>query len=150
MNVSATQFSRGSDTRLRESTRIYSQSVVSSLTQPVRNWSSCNSARYYTWLEAMDKAGVERHLFPEVGGSLLKAAWNRVRLNGGTVEMRGTDSIILRLSSRSLLWFIMQRTGSDENLTVRPAEGVRTFELSGNKLSCRTKYLDRNPLCCRY
>jgi len=37
-------------------------------------------ARYYTWLEAMDKAGVERHLFQK-GGSLLKAAWN-LRLNG--------------------------------------------------------------------
>jgi len=60
-------------------------------------------ARYYTWLEAMDKAGVERHLFPEAGGSLLKAAWNR-GLNGiGTVEMRGTDSIILRLSRDATL-----------------------------------------------
>jgi len=40
----------------------------------------------------MDKAGVERHLFPE-GRQPAKSCLEPVRLNGiGTVEMRGTDS----------------------------------------------------------
>ncbi len=37
--------------------------------------------RYYAWLEAMDRAVVERHLFAESGGTLLDAGWNPVRLN---------------------------------------------------------------------
>ncbi|PSO99394.1 MAG: hypothetical protein BRC47_16030 [Cyanobacteria bacterium QS_7_48_42] len=32
--------------------------------------------RYYSWLEAMDSAGVERQLFLDSGGELLTAAWN--------------------------------------------------------------------------
>lgn len=49
--------------------------------------------RYYAWLEAMDQAGVERHLFSESGGNFLKAGWNPVRLNThGTVELRNIDS----------------------------------------------------------
>lgn len=106
-------------------------------------------ARYYAWLEAMDKAGVERHLFSEAGGNLLKAAWNRVRLNGlGTVEMRGTDSnypeVILAIAT--LVYNAADRVRR-ENLTVKQREGVHTFELSGNKLSVPDfKYLDGDLL----
>jgi len=94
-------------------------------------------ARYYAWLEAMDRAGVERHLFQEAGGSLLKASWNRVRLNQlGTVEMRGTDSnypeVILAIAA--LIDNAAKRV-RQENLTVRPAEGVQTFVLKGDRLS---------------
>ncbi|PSP04767.1 MAG: hypothetical protein BRC54_10465 [Cyanobacteria bacterium SW_7_48_12] len=32
--------------------------------------------RYYSWLEAMDSADVERQLFLDSGGELLTAAWN--------------------------------------------------------------------------
>lgn len=93
--------------------------------------------RYYAWLEAMDKAGVERHLFLESRGKLLEASWNPVRLNNlGTVELRGIDSnypeVVLAIIH--LVYQAAQRVRV-EGLTVRPAEGVRTFELSGNKLS---------------
>jgi len=94
-------------------------------------------ARYYAWLEAMDRAGVERHLFQEAGGSLLKASWNRVRLNQlGTVEMRGTDSnypkVILAIAA--LIYNAAERVRR-EKLTVRPAKGAQTFELKGDQLS---------------
>ncbi len=106
-------------------------------------------ARYYAWLEAMDKAGVERHLFFEAGGNLLKAAWNRVRLNPiGTIEMRGTDSNYpeVTLAIATLVYNAADRVRC-ENLTVRPAEGTRTFELSGNHLSVpEFKYLDGDLL----
>ena len=49
--------------------------------------------RYKAWLEAMDRADVERRPFLEAGGDLLRPAWNPVRLNRqGTVELRGMDS----------------------------------------------------------
>jgi len=106
-------------------------------------------ARYYSWLAAMDKAGVERHLFKEAGGNLLKAAWNRVRLNGiGTVEMRGTDSnypqVILAIAT--ILYHAAHRVRT-EQLTVKPTEGVRTFELHGNILAVPDfHYLDGDLL----
>lgn len=92
-------------------------------------------ARYYAWLEAMDRAGVERHRFQEAGGSLLKTAWNRIRLNKlGTIEMRGTDSnypeVILAIAT--LIYNAADRVRR-EGLTVRPAE-VHTFELKGDQL----------------
>jgi len=97
----------------------------------------------------MDKAGVERHLFSEAGGNLLKAAWNRVRLNGiGTVEMRGTDSnypeVILAIAT--LVYNAADRVRR-ENLTVRPVEGACTFERSGNMLLVpEFKYLNGDLL----
>ena len=39
-------------------------------------------ASYAARLRAVDRAGVERHLFFEAGGNVLKAAWNPVRING--------------------------------------------------------------------
>jgi carboxylate-amine ligase len=106
-------------------------------------------ARYYAWLEAMDRAGVERHLFQEAGGSLLKAAWNRIRLNKlGTVELRGTDSnypeVILAIAT--LVYNAADRV-RHEGLTVRPAEGACTLEVNDNKLLVpEFKYLNGDLL----
>ncbi|MBV8884353.1 MAG: hypothetical protein JO235_10215, partial [Chroococcidiopsidaceae cyanobacterium CP_BM_RX_35] len=92
--------------------------------------------RYYAWLEAMAKAGVERHLFFEAGGSLLETGWNPVRLNDlGTVELRNIDSnypeVILAVIA--LVYNAANRVRC-EGLTVIPVEGVRTFELTGDRL----------------
>lgn len=106
-------------------------------------------ARYYAWLEAMDRAGVERHLFLEAGGGLLKAAWNRVRLNKlGTIEMRGTDSnypeVILAIAT--LVYNAADRVRR-EGLTVRPTESAQAFEVNGDKLSVpEYKYLNGDLL----
>ena len=139
MNVSAhTVHYRGSDRFGWEGVYTHLQAVgglqpyVSSIEELVE----LQFARYHAWLAAMDKAGVERHLFAEAGGSLLKTAWNRVRLNRiGTIEMRGCDSnypeVILAIAT--LVYNAADRV-RQENLTVRPAQGVRTFQLSGDRL----------------
>ena len=152
MNVSAhTVHYRGSDTFGWEGVYTHLQPVggLQPYAASAEELVELQFARYYAWLEAMDKAGVERHLFSEAGGSLLKAAWNRVRLNKlGTVEMRGTDSNYpeVTLAIATLVYNAADRVRR-ENLTVRPAEGVRTFELSGNKLSVPDfKYLDGDLL----
>jgi gamma-glutamyl:cysteine ligase YbdK (ATP-grasp superfamily) len=93
-------------------------------------------ARYYTWLQALEKAGIERHRFLESGGSLLKSAWNPIRLNKiGTVEVRCIDS---NYPSVTLAIIILLENAANrvrhENLTVRPAKGVEVFELAGNHL----------------
>lgn len=148
MNVAAhTVHYRGSDTFAWEGVYTHLQQVggLQPYAASAEELVELQFARYHAWLEAMDKAGVERHLFAEAGGSLLKAAWNRVRLNGiGTVEMRGTDSnypeVILAIAT--LVYNAADRVRRD-NLTVMPAEGVRTFDLRGNKLSVPDfKYLD--------
>lgn len=152
MNVSAhTVHYRGSDVFGWEGVYTHLQPVggLQPYAASVEELVELQFARYYAWLEAMDKAGVERHLFSEAGGSLLKAAWNRVRLNGiGTIEMRGTDSnypeVILAIAT--LVYDAADRVRR-EHLTVRPESGVRTFELSGNKLSVPDfKYLDGDLL----
>lgn len=93
-------------------------------------------ARYYAWLQALDRAGIERHLFLEAGGSLLKSAWNPIRLNKlGTVEIRCIDSnypsVIIAIVA--LLEKAAHRVRS-ENLKVRPAKEVYTFEVDGEYL----------------
>ncbi|MEA5505405.1 glutamate-cysteine ligase family protein [Halotia wernerae UHCC 0503] len=93
-------------------------------------------SRYYAWLQAMEKAGIEPHLFLEAGGSLLKSAWNPVRLNKlGTVEIRCIDSnypsIILAVI---VLLENAARRVRCEKLTVRPAKGMQIFELVGDRL----------------
>jgi gamma-glutamyl:cysteine ligase YbdK (ATP-grasp superfamily) len=93
-------------------------------------------ARYYAWLEAMDKAGVERHLFLEAGGSLLKSAWNPIRLNKvGTVEIRCIDSnypsVILAVIT--LVYNAATRV-RNEKLKVRPAKDLHVFDLDDNRL----------------
>lgn len=106
-------------------------------------------ARLYAWLEAMDKAGVERHLFAEAEGDLLKTSWNRVRLNKiGTIEMRGIDSnypeVILAIAT--LIYNAADRVRT-ENLTVKPQPGLRKLELSKDILSVPDfKYLDGDLL----
>lgn len=92
--------------------------------------------RYETWLEEMDRAGVERRLFVEAGGDLLRPAWNPVRLNRqGTVELRGMDSnypeVILTVAA--LVLGAADRVRR-EVLTVVPSGEVRTFETDGERL----------------
>jgi gamma-glutamyl:cysteine ligase YbdK (ATP-grasp superfamily) len=93
-------------------------------------------ARYYAWLQAMEKAGIEPYLFLEAGGSLLKSAWNPVRLNKlGTVEIRCIDSnyptVILAVIV--LLENAANRVRRDR-ITVRPTRGMQIFELVGDRL----------------
>jgi carboxylate-amine ligase len=93
-------------------------------------------ARYYAWLQAIEKAGIEPHLFLEAGGSLLKSAWNPVRLNKlGTVEIRCIDS---NYPSVILAVIVLLENAANrvrrEKLTVRPAKGTQIFELVGDRL----------------
>ena len=92
--------------------------------------------RYHTWLQAMDRAGVDREMFLNSGGELLTAGWNPIRLNSiGTVELRGADSnypqVILALTA--LVSEAANRVRR-EDLTVRPTE-VKTFQLQGQELN---------------
>jgi gamma-glutamyl:cysteine ligase YbdK (ATP-grasp superfamily) len=92
--------------------------------------------RYRAWLEAMDEAGVERRLFLEAGGDLLRPAWNPVRLNRqGTVELRGMDSNYpeITLAAAALVTGAAARLRRD-GLSVLPDDGVRIFEVDGEKL----------------
>jgi carboxylate-amine ligase len=152
MNVSAhTVHYRGSDRFGWEGVYTHLQAVggLQPYVASVEELVELQFARYYAWLEAMDRAGVERYLFSQAGGNLLKAAWNRVRLNSvGTIEMRGTDSnypeVILAIAS--LVYNAADRVRR-ENLTVRPAKGVHSFKLSGNQLSVPDfEYLDGDLL----
>ncbi|MBD2537038.1 glutamate--cysteine ligase, partial [Nostoc flagelliforme FACHB-838] len=93
-------------------------------------------ARYYAWLQAMEKAKIQPNLLKEAGVSLLKSAWNPVRLNKlGTVEIRCIDSnspsVILLVIT--LLEKLADRV-RHEKLTVRPSKGMQIFELVGNRL----------------
>jgi gamma-glutamyl:cysteine ligase YbdK (ATP-grasp superfamily) len=93
-------------------------------------------ARYYAWLQAMDKAGVDRHRFFEAGGSLLKSAWNPIRLNKlGTVEIRCIDSNYpsVILSVIALVCNIANLVRR-EKLAVKPMKGLQIFEVVGNCL----------------
>jgi carboxylate-amine ligase len=92
--------------------------------------------RYYAWLQALDQVGIERQQFLEAGGSLLKSAWNPIRLNKlSTVEIRCIDSnypsVIIALIA--LLEKAAHRVRS-EKLKVRPAKEVYTFEVDGEYL----------------
>ena len=92
--------------------------------------------RYYAWIAAMDRAQVERKLFLEAGGSLLKSAWNPVRLNRhGTIELRQTDGnypeVILAIAA--LVYSAADRVRQD-GLTVRPAAGLHRFEVKNQQL----------------
>ena len=92
--------------------------------------------RYHAWLEAMDRAGVERRLFLEAGGDLLRPAWNPIRLNRqGTVELRGMDSNYpeVTLTAGALVLAAADRVRR-EGLTVTPDAGVQTLEPDGDRL----------------
>jgi gamma-glutamyl:cysteine ligase YbdK (ATP-grasp superfamily) len=93
--------------------------------------------RYHAWMEAMNRAGVERRLFLETGGGLLSASsWNPVRLNpSGTVELRGIDSnypeTVLAISA--LISSAAERVRL-ERLAVLPHEDLHVFEVAGETL----------------
>ncbi|MDP9411523.1 MAG: glutamate-cysteine ligase family protein [Actinomycetota bacterium] len=92
--------------------------------------------RYRAWLRAMDRAGVERRLFVEAGGDLLRPAWNPVRLNRqGTLELRGMDSNFpeVTLAVAALILGAAHRVRR-EGLEVTPVEGLGVFEVAGGKL----------------
>ncbi|WP_156481700.1 MULTISPECIES: glutamate-cysteine ligase family protein [unclassified Anabaena] len=92
--------------------------------------------RYYAWLEAIDQAGIERHLFLAAGGSLLKSAWNPIRLNKlGTVEVRCIDSNFpsVTIAIIALLEKLAHRVRSN-HLQVKPTKEVCTFELTDEQL----------------
>jgi hypothetical protein len=94
-------------------------------------------ARYHAWLEAIDRAGMERRLFFEMGGGLLSASsWNPVRLNRhGTVELRGIDSNypekVLEISA--LISGAADRVRR-ERLTVLPQDDLHVFEVATDTL----------------
>jgi gamma-glutamyl:cysteine ligase YbdK (ATP-grasp superfamily) len=93
-------------------------------------------AGYEAWLEAMDRAGVERRLFFETGGNTLKASWNPVRLNQhGTVELRAIDGnypeVVLAVAS--LVHGTASRVRRDA-LTVEPGDRSRAFEVESDRL----------------
>jgi carboxylate-amine ligase len=94
-------------------------------------------SRYHAWLEAMDRAGVERRLFFKVGGGLLEgSSWNPVRLNPkGTVELRGLDSNYPEriLAVSALVNNAAERVRS-ERLAVLPHEDAHAFEVVGGTL----------------
>jgi carboxylate-amine ligase len=94
-------------------------------------------SRYHAWLEAIDRAGVERRLLSEIGGGLLKgSSWNPVRINPlGTVELRGLDSNYPEkiLAVGALVSAAAERVRR-ERLTVLPHGDVRAFEVVGETL----------------
>jgi carboxylate-amine ligase len=92
--------------------------------------------RYEAWLAAMDRGGVERHLFAEAGGDILRPAWNPVRLNRqGTVELRGMDSNYpdVTLTAAELAVVAADRVRR-ESLAVIPDDEVHEFEHDGDTL----------------
>jgi hypothetical protein len=94
-------------------------------------------ARYHAWLEAIERAGVKRWLFFEVGGGLLKASsWNPVRLNRqGTVELRGIDSNYPAkvLEINALISAAADRVRR-ERMAVSPRDDLHVFEVAGDTL----------------
>jgi len=92
--------------------------------------------RYRAWLGAMDRAGVERRLFAEADGDLLRPAWNPVRLNRqGTLELRGMDSNLpeVTLTVAALILGAADRVRR-EGLEIVPDERVDGFEIAGDAL----------------
>ena len=84
----------------------------------------------------MERAGLERHLFVEAGGDLLRPAWNPVRLNRqGTLELRGMDSNFpeVTLTVAALILGAADLVRRD-NPKVVPDENVDKFELDGGTL----------------
>ncbi len=93
--------------------------------------------RYHSWLQAMDRAGVDRQIFLDSGGELLTAGWNPVRLNSiGTVELRNADSNYPQVTL-ALVALISEAANRvrRENITVRPKPGCQIFQLQGQELS---------------
>ena len=92
--------------------------------------------RFHAWLQAMEKAGINRQQFLSAGGSFLKSSWNPIRLNGlGTVEIRCLDSNLpsVILAMIALIEKISHRV-RNEGLKVRPAKGLQVFQQEGQTL----------------
>jgi gamma-glutamyl:cysteine ligase YbdK (ATP-grasp superfamily) len=92
--------------------------------------------RYHAWLQALDKAGVNRNLFYEAGGNILKSAWNPIRINRlGTVEIRCIDSNFpsVIIAMIALVEKAAHRV-RNEGLKVLPNKDLRQFEVIGNCL----------------
>ena len=93
-------------------------------------------AGYEAWLAAMDRAGVQRHLFFETGANTLKASWKPVRLNQhGTVELRAIDGnypqVVLAVAA------LVQGAASRvrrNGQTVEPNDRARAFEVEGDHI----------------
>lgn len=93
-------------------------------------------ARYRAWLEAMDRAGVDRRLYHDTGDGMLEASWNPVRLNPvGTIELRGIDGNHPRtvLALAALVKAAADRVRR-EGLKVVPGDGLRVFEAGDDAL----------------
>lgn len=93
-------------------------------------------ARYHSWLQGMDLAGVDRQIFFDSGGELLTAGWNPIRLNSiGTVELRGADSNYPQVTL-ALVALISEAANKvrRESITVRPQAGCKIFKLQGQEL----------------
>lgn len=93
--------------------------------------------RYHSWLQAMDRAGVNRKIFLDSGGELLTAGWNPIRLNSaGTVELRGMDSNYPEVTL-ALVALVSEAANRvrHEGITVKPKSGVKTFKFHGSELN---------------
>jgi len=93
-------------------------------------------ARHYSWLDTMERAGMDPRLLAETGDGLLQTSWNPVRLNAvGTVELRGIDSNYpeMVLAIAALVKGAADRVRR-EDLRVVPQEGLRAFEAAGDTL----------------
>ncbi len=92
--------------------------------------------RYRAWLSAMERAGVDLGLFLEIGGDLLRPAWNPVRLNRqGTLELRGMDSNLPEMTFTAVeLVLAAVSKVSEGDLAVTPDDDVPHFEVSGGRL----------------
>ncbi|MDJ0728061.1 MAG: hypothetical protein QNJ38_23425, partial [Prochloraceae cyanobacterium] len=93
--------------------------------------------RYYTWHQAMARAGIEGQLLQQWSGELLKVGWNPVRLNRlGTIELRGIDSNYpeVTLALIALIVDAVERVRARE-LIVRPQAGLKTFQLDRDQLN---------------
>src|SRR3712207_391206 len=92
--------------------------------------------RYRAWFAAMDRAGVDRHLFATTLGNLHRASWNPFRVNyHGPVEIRSMDANLpeVILAVCALICGAVDRLRR-EHLRVRPTRQVRTIELDGDEL----------------
>lgn len=102
----------------------------------VRELAKQQALRCRALLEAMDRAGVDRRLFFESGGTPLRASWNPIRLNRyGTIEIRSMDGNYpeIFLAMAALVLTAADRVRG-ERLRVRPTSGLDAFEVDGGAL----------------
>ena len=92
--------------------------------------------RHHGWLQALDRAGVDRKRFHDSGGALLKSGWNPVRLNvHGTVELRNIDSNLPEVVIGIIaLVDAAHRFVRERGLTVTPRAGQPVMAVEGDRL----------------